>query len=274
MSNRNIKLGDINMERLLRDYRDAVADKRDHFSSDCMKNGEPPLEFVTKFCYYWLQYIESNTGLKLLNDNEHKEINKMIKTKEEMLEYLKDKRFELKTWAMVGATLESTQRYAQDLINSSSHRYKYDRGSIKNLDKYIELIKVTLTAMVRTASIVMATSVGLKTEEVDLSQITIEVDTAEEDSLMAKVVYPVWTKVFQDVSIVVGEAPNTDCLNMAEKIITECEDKSLLKMKEVNDLVQEAMTDPSEFMRPYMEEDDDDYESSVSVMTKGTPTIN
>ncbi len=198
----------------------------------------------------------------------------MIKTKEEMAEYLKDKRFELKTWAMVGATLESTQRYAQDLINSSSHRYKYDRGSIKDLDKYIELIKITLMAMVKTASIVMATSVGLKTEEVDLSQITIEVDITEEDSLMARVVYPVWTKVFQDVSVVVGEEANTDCIDMAEKILVECEEKSLLKMKEVNDLVQEAMTDPSEFMRLNIEDDDDDYESSVSVMTKGTPTIN
>lgn len=199
----------------------------------------------------------------------------MIKTKEEMLEYLKDKRFELKTWAMVGATLESTQRYAQDLINSSSHRYKYDRDSIKDLDKYIELIKVTLTAMVKTASIVMATSVGLKTEEVDLSQITIEVATTEEDSLMARVVYPVWTKVFQDVSVVIGEAANTDCLNMAEKIITECEEKSLLKMKEVNDLVQEAMSDPSEFMNPLIDDIDDDVtESFDSVLTKGTPTIN
>ena len=198
----------------------------------------------------------------------------MIKTKEEMTEYLKDKRFELKTWAMVGATLESTQRYAQDLINSSSHRYKYDRGSIKDLDKYIELIKVTLTAMVKTASIVMATSVGLKTEEVDLSQITIEVATTEEDSIMAKVVYPIWTKVFQDVSVVVGEEANMDCVSMAEKVIVECEEKSLLKMKEVNDLVQEAMTDPSEFMRLNIEDDDDDYESAVSVMTKGTPTIN
>ena len=198
----------------------------------------------------------------------------MIKTKEEMLEYLKDKRFELKTWAMVGATLESTQRYAQDLINSSSHRYKYDRGSIKDLDKYKELIKVTLTAMVKTASIVMATSVGLKTEEVDLSQITIEVAITEEDSLMARVVYPVWTKVFQDVSIVVGETPNMDCLNMAETILVECEEKSLLKMKEVNDLVQEAMTDPSEFMRLHTEDDDDDYEPLTSVMTGGTPTIN
>ena len=199
----------------------------------------------------------------------------MIKTKEEMLEYLKDKRFELKTWALLGATLESTQRYAQDLINSSSHRYKYDRDSIKDLDKYLELIKVTLTAMVKTASIVMATSVGLKTEEVDLSQITIEVDTTEEESIMAKVVYPVWTKVFQDVSIVIGETPNTDCLNLAEKIITECEDKSLLKIKEVSDLVQKAMTDPSEFMNPLMDDIEDTIpESFDSVLTKGTPTIN
>ena len=75
MGNRNLKLGDINMKVLLRDYRDAVADKRGHFSSDCMKNGESPLEFVTKFCYYWLKYIESGTGLKLLTEKDHKEIN-------------------------------------------------------------------------------------------------------------------------------------------------------------------------------------------------------
>ena len=74
MGNRSLKLGDINMKRLLRDYRDAVADKRTDFSSDCMTNGEPPLEFVTKFCYYWLQYIESSTGLKLLTEKDHKEI--------------------------------------------------------------------------------------------------------------------------------------------------------------------------------------------------------
>lgn len=74
MGNRNLKLGDINMKRLLRDYRDAVAKKSRQFTSDCMKNGEPPLEFVTKFCYYWLQYIETNTGLNLLTKKDHEDV--------------------------------------------------------------------------------------------------------------------------------------------------------------------------------------------------------
>lgn len=74
MGNRSLKLGDINMKRLLRDYRDAVANKLGHFSSDCMKNGEPPLEFVTKFCYYWLQYIETSTGLNLLTKKDHEDV--------------------------------------------------------------------------------------------------------------------------------------------------------------------------------------------------------
>lgn len=74
MSTRSLKLGDIDIQTLLKDYRKAVRGKKESFRTDCMKNGEPPLEFVTKFCYYWLQYIESSTGLKLLTEKDHKEI--------------------------------------------------------------------------------------------------------------------------------------------------------------------------------------------------------
>lgn len=67
---RQLNFGNIDMDVLMKDYRKAVKSKEKQFTSDCVK-GEKPLEFVTKFCYYWIQNIEMRTGLKFLTRKDH-----------------------------------------------------------------------------------------------------------------------------------------------------------------------------------------------------------